>query len=64
MEIIQPNRAKTLITNEGDTFTIIQNYKNCSCQTVGTGTMQIKIHMRSKAICGEDCLRYKLKNLP
>lgn len=63
MEIIQSNRAKTKITNEGDTFKIIQTYKNCSCQTVGTGTKQIKIHMRSKAICGEECLRYKLKNL-
>lgn len=59
MEIIQSNRSKTKITNVDDTFIIIQKYKDCSCQTVGQGENQIKIHMRNKSICGENCLRYK-----
>lgn len=59
MEIIQSNRAKTKITNEGDTFTITQKYKDCSCQTLGQGENQIGIHMRAKKNCGENCLRYK-----
>lgn len=62
MDIIHSNRSKTSIANEGDIFTITQTYKNCSCQTSGTGTRQIKLHMKCKSVCGEGCLRFKYKN--